>query len=294
MLDVLKYRTVCALFSLVLISSFVGMYIYKEQTRGYAFSYSVDFDGGTEVLFKFDQSMSAAQLKSVLVDAGWAGPVIRKFSDQEVIVRVKDYSNDSQGLAEKMRQLVEKKYPENPVMVLKSEAVGPGVGADLRWKSIRAVIFALLAMLAYIAFRFWSFAFAFGAVVALFHDALIMLAVFLFLDRDISVNVIAAILAVIGYSINDTIVIFAQIRDNLKTGKRVGSLKEIVNESINHTLKRTILTSVSTALTVGSMFVLGGEALKDFSLALLVGIVFGTYSSIFIASPVMMLLHKDK
>ena len=128
---------------------------------------------------------------------------------------------------------------------------------------------------------------------ALCHDAFVMVAVILFLDHDISIDVIGAILAVLGYSINDTIVIFSQIRTNL-VKMRGQPLHEIVNTSLNQTLRRTLLTSFSTALTVGSMFFLGGEGLRDFSLTLLVGIIFGTYSSIYIASPIMMMLYKER
>ncbi len=192
-----------------------------------------------------------------------------------------------------MQQAIEKSMKDVQVTILQSEAVGPGVGETLRGKSIRAIVFALLAMLFYIALRFWSFGFALGAVMALFHDAILMLAVFLLLNREISINVIAAVLAVMGYSINDTIVIFSQIRDNLAKFSHE-SLEKIVNISINHTLRRTILTSISTGLPVLAMLILGGEALRDFSIALLVGIIIGTYSSIYIASPVMMLLYRDK
>ena len=171
--------------------------------------------------------------------------------------------------------------------------MGTGLGDALRGKSINAIVFALLAMLAYIALRFWSFGFAIGAVIALFHDAFLMLATFLLLNREISINVVGAILAVMWYSTNDTIVIFAQIRNNLRK-RSYETLSEIVNVSINQTMRRTMLTSISTGLTVGSMLVLGGEALRDFSLALLVGIVVGTYSSIFIASPIMMLMYRGK
>ena len=132
-----------------------------------------------------------------------------------------------------------------------------------------------------------------GAVAALFHDAVVMLAMFLFFDREISTNVICAILAVLGYSINDTIVIFSRIRENLKS-MRGTPLRDIINASLNHTLKRTLLTSISTGLPVGVMLIFGGEALFDISFALLIGIVFGTYSSIYIASPIMMLLYKTK
>ena len=147
-------------------------------------------------------------------------------------------------------------------------------------------------MLLYIWLRFFSVSFGVGAVVSLFHDAIVILGIFLLFDKEISINVISAILAVLGYSINDTIVIFTKIRQNIKTMRDV-PIAKIVNTSINQTLSRTILTSFSTALVVLSLFILGGEALRDLSLALLIGIIFGTYSSIYIASPLMLLLYKE-
>jgi preprotein translocase subunit SecF len=293
MISFVRYRVLAAAFSLSIITVFAGLCIYRMQTRGYVFTYSVDFTGGTQVLLKFDKAMRGSILKDILAKAGFEGVMTRDFSEQEVLVRVKDFSNDAKGLAERMRQAIVQAAPDNQVSVLQSEGVGPGIGEELRWKSVRAVLFSLLALLIYIAIRFWSFGFALGAVVALFHDALIMLAIFLFLGREISINVIAAILAVLGYSINDTIVIFSQIRKNLK-GMHQASLNEIVDISLNQTLRRTLLTSITTGLAVISMFVLGGEALRDFSLALLTGIVFGTYSSVYIASPVMMLINRKK
>ncbi len=287
MVDFLKYRTISLIFSLSILAAFVGVYIQRG-----GFTYSVDFTGGTQVLLRFDRPVSSVEVKAILDKKGWPGATTRDFSETEVLVRVKDFTNDAKGLGERIRQILGKEL-KSSVDILQSEGVGPGVGASLRWKSIKAVLIALIVLLLYIAFRFWSFAFAAGAVVALFHDALIMLAVFLFLDREISVNVIGALLAVLGYSINDTIVIFSRIRDNINKMQDT-PLTQIVNVSLNQTLKRTLLTSISTALTVGSMFVLGGEALRDFSLALLVGIVFGTYSSIYIASPVMLLLQGKK
>ena len=295
MIDVLRYRGLCALFSLAIAASFIGFSVYRQQTRGYVFSYSVDFTGGAQVLLRFEKAVNALQLKGILENTGWQGVVTREFSERELLVRVKadQVSSEAIGAAEKMQQSIIKALPENPVTVLQSETVGPGVGEALRGKSIRAIVYSLLAMLAYIALTFWSLGFAAGAVVALFHDALVMLASFLFFDREISVNVIAAILAVMGYSINDTIVIFSQIRQNMKTHQEM-PLASVVNMSINQTLRRTLLTSISTGLPVLAMVILGGEALRDFALALLVGIVFGTYSSIYIASPVMMLLERNK
>lgn len=291
MIDFLKFRSITGIFSLVLIGLFFSAAFYKWKTKGEVFTYSVDFTGGAQVLLRSSSPVSDAQVKDLLIRNGWDSISVRSFSDQELLVRVKEYSNDVTGLDARMIAALKTGVPEVDFSVLQSESVGPGVGEMLRWNSIYAIVLALLALLCYIAVRFWSFAFAVGAVVALAHDAIVMLAVFLLLNREISINVIGAILAVLGYSINDTIVIFSQIREGLRKGAGQ-SLDYVVNTSINRTLTRTILTSVSTALPVLTMLIIGGEALFDFSLALLVGIVFGTYSSIFIASPVMMLLYN--
>ena len=295
MIDFVKYRLLTACVSITLIGGFIGLSLYKKQTTGEVFRYSVDFTGGAQVLLKFANPVSPSAIKKVLDKHEWQDAVLREFSADEILVRIKlqEVEKELGTVSERMQQALEKDMPDNPVTIMQSEAVGPGVGEALRGKSIRAVLLALLCMLAYIALRFWSVGYALGAVVALFHDALFMLATFLIFDREISVNVIGAILAVMGYSINDTIVIFSQIRDNLKKMSHE-SLEQVVNISLNQTLRRTLLTSISTGLTVGAMLVLGGEALRDFSLALMVGIVVGTYSSVFIASPVMMLLYRRK
>jgi preprotein translocase subunit SecF len=291
-IDFLKYRVACLIFSLSLIGAFFATYIYRVTTRGYAFTYSVDFTGGTQVLFKFEKPVRSSEIVAILERHGWASPITREFSKQELLVRVKEHAADVKGVAENMRQALQEELGDNQISILENETVGSGVGAVLRWKSFRAVAISLLLMLFYIAARFWSFAYAIGAVLALLHDALVMLAVFLFFDREISINVIGAILAVLGYSINDTIVIFSRIRENVAKMRSV-PMYDIINISINQTLSRTLLTSFSTTLTVLAMFFLGGEALRDFSLALLVGIFFGTYSSIYMASPIMLLFYKE-
>lgn len=293
MINFLKYRTMTAVSSLCLIIVFGIVAVYKHQTRGSVYTYSVDFTGGTQVLFEFDNPIDTAWVRQTIIDSGLTSANTREFSSNEVLVRVKEFESDDIGLAERMRVSLQEKMSDNNVRILQTESVGVGVGADLRGKSFYAVIVALLFMLGYIAMRFWSFAFAAGAIVALAHDALVMLAVFLFLDREVSINFVAAVLAVLGYSINDTIVIFAQIREFLRKRKGV-PLETIVNDSLNYTLRRTVLLSVSTGLPVIVMLFFGGEALQDFSLALLIGIIFGTYSSIYIASPVMMLLHSKQ
>ncbi|MGA9531048.1 MAG: protein translocase subunit SecF, partial [Candidatus Babeliales bacterium] len=231
-------------------------------------------------------------IKAALEKNGWRNPVIREFGDKEYLVRVKDSVSDVRVFSDQMKHAIMSDAAISQITILQEESVGPGIGEELRWKSVRAIGVALLVLLIYITLVFRSYAFAVGAVVALVHDALAMLALFLLVDRDISLNVIAAILAVLGYSINDTIVIFSSIKKNLQDSHGL-PLYAIVNKSIQHMLRRTLLTSISTALTVGSLLLFGGEALKDFSLTFLIGIIFGTYSSIYIASPVMMLLYKE-
>lgn len=292
MIDILRLRYPVILFSLSIMAAAGAMFLYRLQTRGHGFSYSVDFTGGTQVRLKFDQSITATEISSALAEE-WPGAVLRKFGENDYLVRVKEFASDAQGLANRIVGALTKAYPTMHVQVLENESVGAGIGESLRSKSVYAVCIALIVLLFYIAARFWSIGFAVGSVVALAHDALIILAVFILLDKEVSVTLIAAILAILGYSINDTIVIYSQIRENLKSLKD-RSAYDIINISLNQTMRRTILTSFSTALTVGAMLVLGGEALRDFSLALLVGIIFGTLSSIFIASPIVLFFDKNR
>lgn len=293
MINFLKYRKLTALSSLGLIVAFGAVAVYRLQTRGSVYTYSVDFTGGTQVLFAFDETVDSAHIKQIIAGSGWANSSTREFGKNEIMVRVSAFEGDTIGLGERMKVAIQQALPGNTVHILQTESVGAGVGADLRGKSARAIFVAMILMLLYIAMRFWSFAFAAGAIMALVHDAIVMLAIFLFLDREISINFIAAILTVLGYSINDTIVIFSQIREFMRKRKDV-PLAETVNESLNYTLRRTMLTSISTGLPVMVMLIFGGEALRDFSLALLVGVIFGTYSSIYVASPIMMLLQPKK
>jgi preprotein translocase subunit SecF len=293
MIDVLRYRTITAFLSAAFFVIFFGFVAYRWKTTGEVFRYSIDFTGGVQVLLRFEKPVSALAVKDILDKNNMNGVAVREFGDNEILVRIKleEIADNLGSIANRIQQTIQNDMPDQTITILQSETVGPEVGGSLREKSTKAVIFSMIAILIYIAFRFWSFGFAVGAVVALFHDAMMMLAVFLFCNREISINVIGAILAVMGYSINDTIVIFSQIRDNLKKMTHE-SLDHIVTVSINQTLRRTVLTSFATALTVGAMLLIGGEPLRDFSLALLVGIVVGTYSSIYIASPVMMLLYR--
>lgn len=290
-----RYVPLAVLFSLGIILSFLLIGWYKYKTSGSVFDYSVDFTGGTQVLFGFSAKPDVDAVRGILFQRGWKNVVIREFPGKnEILVRVKEFSHDAQGLGDSMRSALLSVNSAQDIQILQSEGVGPSVGGSLRVRSLYTVLLALLFLLVYIAVRFWSFAFAAGAVIALIHDALIMVAAFMFFGKEISINVIGAILAVLGYSINDTIVIFSKIRENMRRNIEGLSLNEIVDRSLNQTLRRTLLTSVSTLLTVGAIFLVGGEALQGFSFAMLIGVVFGTYSSIYIASPIMMLFSRAK
>jgi len=289
MINFLKYRYVCLIMSLAVMASIFGIFVYKVSSKGQAFNYSVEFMGGTQVLLKFQKPVSSSKILSILEKKGFPEASTREFAQDEVMIRVKD----SKAKPNNVIEAIKEGLPENAPSLLQSDTIGPGIGSELQKKSTWAVLMALILMLFYVALRFWSFGFALGSVAALFHDAIMMLGFFMIFNIEISVSVIGAILAVLGYSINDTIVIFSRIRSNMKA-MNGSSMVDIVNTSLNQTLKRTLLTSFSTLLTVGAMFLLGGEALRSFSLALIVGVFFGTYSSIYIASPIMMMLHKKK
>lgn len=295
-IDFLKYRYVSAAVSLLMLVGFCALYAYKKYTTvdGHTFNYSVDFTGGIQALYSFNKPVSGEQLVAILEQKGWPGSVTREFSSEEHLVRVKKEAKDVAQEAELIRTALQQGLGSDyTVTVEQTDSVGSASGATWRAKSLSAIFIALFLMLLYIALRFWSFAYAMGAIVSLFHDAVIVLLLFLLFDKEISMNVIGAILATLGYSINDTIVIFSRIRENVISmpGK---SMYDIINTSITETLSRTLLTTFATTLVVIALFVFGGDTLRDLSLALLVGIVFGIYSTIFIATPVLYMLYPKK
>jgi preprotein translocase subunit SecF len=295
-IDFLKYRYLSAFFSVLILGTFFGTYFYKKNTTvdGHTFNYSVDFTGGIQVLVSFNKPVHGEKLVQILDAKGWPGSVTREFSPTEHLIRVKKEAKDVSHEAESIRQaLVAGLDGDYTAKIEQTDSVGMATGSTLRSKSLWSVILSLVLMLLYIAARFWSYAYAMGAIVSLFHDAIVILAFFLITDKEISMNVIGAILAVLGYSINDTIVIFARIRDNVKRLTNT-SMYDIINISITETLSRTILTTFATTLVVIALFLFGGETLRDLSVALLIGIVFGIYSTIYIATPVLYMLYKDK
>ncbi len=259
------------MLSLLCIAASLGLIFVKGLNLG------IDFTGGNVVQVEFTQPTAIEDIRQVLTSVGQGGSVIQSYSDRGVIIRI------SANEEEARRQTVESLRSKFPGMqVIRLEKVGPVVGEELRQEAFIALILALAGILAYITVRF-QFRFAVVSVAALLHDAVITLGIFSLTGMEISSSFIAAILTIVGYSLNDTIVVLDRVRENWKNLRGTG-IVDLLNSSINQTLSRTINTSVTTLLPVVALYLWGGEVLRSFSFALLVGILVGTYSSIYVAS----------
>ena len=246
---------------------------------------SIDFTGGTIAQLQFDSAVDIGELRAKLAENGFESSEIITFgSPNEVLIKTQ-FSGANSELESNLRTAIKSEF-----QVRRVESVGPKIGKELQSDALSAILLSLLLILIYISFRFDRF-YAYGAVVALIHDVLITMGVFSLLSIEIDLTIVAAFLTIVGYSLNDTIVVFDRIRENVIKHARE-SLDAIVNISLNSTLGRTIVTSLTTFVVVLSLFLFGGEVIKNFAFALIVGIFVGTYSSIYVASPVMMYFEK--
>jgi preprotein translocase subunit SecF len=246
---------------------------------------SIDFTGGTIAQLQFDSAVDVSELRTTLAENGFESSEIITFgSPNEVLIKTQ-FSGANSELESNLRTAIKSEF-----QVRRVESVGPKIGKELQSEALSAILLSLLLILIYISFRFDRF-YAYGAVVALIHDVLITMGVFSLLSIEIDLTIVAAFLTIVGYSLNDTIVVFDRIRENVIKHARE-SLDTIVNISLNSTLGRTIVTSLTTFVVVLSLFLFGGEVIKNFAFALIVGIFVGTYSSIYVASPVMMYFEK--
>jgi len=255
-------------------------------------SYGVDFAGGTLVQLRFVENTSAEQIKKILIPSTLSSATVQQFGDQanEFLVRAKD--TNIKGLRSNILQALGEHYGADKVDMRRIEMVGPQVGQELRQQGLMAILYAMIGILVYVTWRF-ELIFALGAIAALVHDVLLTLGAFSLFGKEIDLPVIAAFLAIIGYSLNDTIIVYDRIREN--TGKHIASgFAFTVNRSINETLSRTILTSGTTLLVVLALFIFGGGVIHNFAFALLVGVIVGTYSSIFVASPLLITWESRK
>ena len=258
-------------------------------------TYGIDFLGGTEVHVKFEQNQTTAAVRNALSSLGYGNAEIKQFgSAQDYLIRVQQQQEGGTQISDSILDALRKAFPNDPPEMRSVDSVGPKIGQELRDAAIWAVLIALALLLLYISYRF-EFVFAVGAVVALFHDVLITLGFFSLLDFEISLAVVAAFLTLVGYSLNDTIVVFDRIRENLKVHRRESmGIGRIINLSINQTLNRTILTSGTTLLVVVILYLFGGEVIHDFAFCMLAGIIVGTYSSIYIAAPLVAEWHQKQ
>ena len=286
--DFLGARRVAAIASsVVLVLCLLSILI-----RG--FNFGLDFTGGTVIELGYEQPVEVAKVSTALADEGVSDATVQYFgSNRDVLVRIAPQEGEeaSAKLSDRVYRLLNARA-EGGVELRRVEFVGPQVGEQLREQGGLAVLFALIGILVYVALRFeWRF--ALGAIAALVHDVLFTLGVFSILYIPFDLTVLAAVLAVIGYSLNDTIVIFDRIRENFRK-MRKGTVLEISNRSINQTLSRTIITSGTTLLVLFALFFLGGPAIGGFSLALIIGVLVGTYSTIYIATAVAIWLGISK
>ena len=249
--------------------------------------YNVDFTGGTIVQLKFDKPVVIEDIRSVLSQHAFGDSEIKHFGkDNEVMIRIGLQHTEKEGEL-KVEEIIQNGMPDNPFIVQRVDTVGPKIGHELIIDALLAIFWAMVLILFYVMWRF-EFKFSIGAIVALMHDITITLGIFSVFELEISAPIIAAVLTIVGYSLNDTIVVYDRIRENLKASKKnLADIAGTANMSINETLSRTVITSVTTLIVVGVLYVFGGEVLRTFALALIIGILVGTYSSIFVASPIV-------
>jgi preprotein translocase subunit SecF len=250
-------------------------------------NYGIDFAGGTLIQIKFQNETPADKIRAAFKSIGFEGSIIQNYGPKEVIVRTAEPGTDAKGLTSRVDEALTAAFGKGAYELRRIEMVGPKVGKDLTRKAILAIIFSWLGILIYVGVRF-EFRYALGGIIALVHDVLITITFLSLFNKEFDLNIVAALLTIIGYSINDTIVIFDRIRENARKNIRQ-SLHEIINVSVNQTLSRTILT-VFMVLIV--LFIFGGGVIHDFTFALLVGTVAGVYSTVFIASPIVLLFEK--
>ncbi|MAL19152.1 MAG: protein translocase subunit SecF [Balneola sp.] len=283
-------RKIAYIVSAVLFLASVGAILTK------GLQYGIDFKGGKEFVLDFENPVSVVDMRSNLSEPLGATPELKLFgSESEILIRT-DNEQPINEVQQIITSTVSELYPDNPFLVIKTDVVGPRFAEDLKSGALQAVIYAMVIIFLYILIRFRNWTFSAGAVAALIHDVVIVLGIFTILgdlvpfSLQVDQAIIAAFLTIVGYSLNDTVVVFDRIRENSNVHKGMDFMP-MVNKSLNDTLSRTVITSITTLFVVTVLFIFGGEVLKGFSFALLIGIVLGTYSSLFVASSLVVELE---
>ena len=288
----MPYKTYFIVLSLV----FMAISVYQISIKGIRFG--VDFLGGTKLIVKFDNQIDSKKIRESLKnfkiqDKALGNIDIVPFGNDatknEYILRAKylEGVQVSEGIVANLK----KSFGADKVSLLSQEVVGPKVGQDLKERGIKSILFTCFLILAYIGLRF-DFLFSPGAILALLHDIIISVGVFALFGKEFNLPILAAVLTIIGYSINDTIIIYDRIRENIDMLPKSAKVEDIINVSVTETFRRTIVTSLTVLFVVVTLYFIGGGVLQDFAFCLIIGVIFGTYSSIFIASPVYVALQK--
>jgi len=288
-IDFIGKRNISFVISAII--SILGIIGIVQISRGAA-NMGIDFSGGTAMQLKFTKPLPIADARAALHKHGIAKAELQEIKDgNKLLIKIDRNTSVALGkAAEAVQGAFKKEFTDNVFTVDSSTEIGPSIGDKLRKDTLVAVIISLLGIILYIAWRF-DFKFGIGATIATMHDCLAMIAVFYVMNKEINLLFITAVLTIAGYSLTDTVVVFDRIRENLHKNLK-GAMHNIFNQSINEVLSRTIVTSFTVFLASASLFFFGGEVIHDFSLALLIGVLVGTYSSIFVASPIVVILEN--
>ncbi len=284
-IDFMGKRQITMIVSSLLV--LIGMVALVQIGRGAA-NLGIDFAGGTAVQLKFENPLRIEDARKALAVHGLSEAELQEFgTDNKILIRVKSLTTIEEKVAERVVEAFREEFPQNEFVVDASTEIGPTIGSKLQQDAMIAISISLIGIILYIAMRF-EFRFGVAAAIATFHDVLAVLGVFYLLDKEITLLVVTALLTLAGYSLTDTVVVFDRIRENLKLRRREGVIS-VINKGINQVLSRTIVTTLTIVLVLVPLTLFGGEVLHDFSLALLLGVIIGTYSSIFVASPLLVI-----
>jgi preprotein translocase subunit SecF len=281
----IRYRKIAYGFSIVLLLAGMGSLVFK------GLNYGIDFRGGSEVVIRFDKNVDVGQIRSVLDAAGVSGTLKQYGMDRSFLFSTV-FQGDSGQLKSLVSNALNDRIKGNHHEIVRIDAVGPSIASDLKWSAVKALLASLFAILLYVGFRF-EIKFATAGVIAIFHDILTVLGlfsilggIFTFMPLEMDQSIIAAFLTIAGYSITDTVVVYDRIRERIR-GQKPSEYERIFNESMNQTLSRTIITSGTVLLSVFVLFIFAGPAIRGFAFAVFTGIMIGTYSSIFVAAPLV-------
>jgi len=288
-IDFIGFRNKMFVLSAILV--ILGFIAFVMVSMGKA-NLSVDFTGGSQLHIKFSEKVSIGDLRKALIDGGLHDVQLQEVSGtHEFLIKTKLSDSEKGKVHEMVSRIITDRLGKKTFEVLASNMVGSSVGKELKKNAIIAIVISLICIVLYIAWRF-NFLFGIAATIATFHDVLAVLGIFWILNREMNILFITALLTIAGYSLTDTVVVFDRIRENMAKMKSKTEFSSVINRSINEVLSRTLLTSITTLLAIGAILVFGGEVLFDFSFALFIGILIGTYSSIFVASPLVFLWRK--